>query len=66
MKPQRKMRGKNARGVQRREQEWLTANAPQQCIICGKWFVRRADKVCSRECLANMQEQAKKQKHPKT
>jgi hypothetical protein len=53
------MRGRDARGAHRRETEWLTANAPQQCVVCGKWFVRRADKVCSRECLAKLEAQAK-------
>jgi hypothetical protein len=44
-----------------REQDWLAANAPQQCIVCGKWFIRRADKVCSRDCLEKL-EWAKQQK----
>ena len=39
MKPQRKMRGQNARTQVRREREWLAVNAPQRCIVCGKWFV---------------------------
>jgi hypothetical protein len=59
MSPQRKMRGHDARGQARREQEWLAANTPQRCIVCGKWFVRRADKVCSRECLEKLEQQAK-------
>jgi hypothetical protein len=59
MRPQRKMHGRDARNAQRREQEWLSANAPQQCVVCGKWFVRRADKVCSRDCAAKLQAQAK-------
>ena len=49
---------RNIRGAQKREREWLTREAPQRCAICGKWFVRRADKVCSREYLEK-QEQAK-------
>ena len=56
MRPQRKMRGKDARGARQREQEWLAANAPQQCVVCGKWFVRRADKVCSRDCLEKLEQ----------
>jgi hypothetical protein len=55
MKPQRKMHGHDARGQARREQEWLTANAPQRCVVCGKWFVRRADKVCSHDCLEKLE-----------
>ena len=57
MKPQRKMRGQNARTQVRREREWLAVNAPQRCIVCGKWFVRRADRVCSRDCLAKLEAQ---------
>ena len=59
MKPQRKMGGHDARGQARRERKWLAQNAPQRCAVCGKWFVRRADKVCSRECLAKLEQQAK-------
>jgi len=49
------MRGKDARGAKKREAEWLAANAPQRCVVCGKWFVRRADKVCSRDCLEKLE-----------
>jgi hypothetical protein len=55
MSPQRKMHGQDARGKARREQEWLIANTPQKCVVCGKWFVRRADKVCSRDCLEKLE-----------
>jgi len=58
MKPQRKMGGHDARGQARRERKWLAQNAPQRCAVCGKWFVGRADKVCSRDCLEK-QERAK-------
>ena len=61
MRAQRKMGGRDARNAQRREQEWLTVNAPQRCIICGKWFVRRQDKVCSVDCLRKTEEQSKQQ-----
>jgi hypothetical protein len=57
-----KHRGRDARNAQRREREWLSANIPQRCAVCGKWFVRRADKVCSRECAAKLEEQTKQQK----
>jgi hypothetical protein len=60
MKPQRQMRGRDARGAKRAEQAYLAQNAPQQCIVCGKWFVRRANKVCSRDCLEKL-ERAKDQ-----
>jgi len=50
------MHGRDARGAQKREDEWLAANARQQCFICGKWFVRRADKGCSRDCLQKLEQ----------
>jgi len=62
MKPQRRMQGHDARGQARREREWLAQNAPQQCIVCERWFVRRTDKVCSRDCLEKLEQQAKQQK----
>jgi hypothetical protein len=62
MRPQRKMRGKDARGQARREQEWLTRESLQKCSICGRLFTRHVkDRVCSRDCLAKMQQQAKQQ-----
>src|SRR5262249_7744413 len=62
MKPRHRMsRGQNARGSWRREQEWLAVNAPQRCIVCGKWFIKRADKVCSIECQRKAEAQAKQQ-----
>jgi hypothetical protein len=59
MRPQRKMRGRDARNAKRAEQAYLAQNAPQQCVVCGKWFVRQADKVCSRDCAAKLEAQAK-------
>jgi len=38
------MRGKDARGAQRREQEWLAREATQRCAICGRKFVMRAER----------------------
>ena len=50
---------RDARNAKRAAEAYLAANAPQRCVVCGKWFVRRADKVCSRECLAKLEKQAK-------
>jgi hypothetical protein len=52
---------RNIRGAQRHEREWLTREATQRCQVCGRKFILRAEKVCSRECLAKL-EQAKQQK----
>jgi len=54
--------GRNVRSGKRHEQKWLAREATQRCAVCGRRFVLRADKVCSRECLAKLQEQAKQQK----
>jgi hypothetical protein len=64
MKPQRKMRGRDARNAKRAEEAYLAQNTPQQCIVCGKWFVRRAERVCSIECKRKAEEQAKEQARP--
>ena len=48
--------GRDVRNAQRREREWLAQNAPQRCVVCDKWFVRRADKVCSRDCLEKLEQ----------
>jgi len=50
---------RDIRNAKRAEQAYLAANVPQRCVVCGKWFVRRADKVCSRECLAKLEQQTK-------
>jgi ribosomal protein S14 len=48
--------GKDTRGAQRREQDWLAREATQRCQVCGRRFVMRAEKICSRDCLAKLQE----------
>jgi hypothetical protein len=57
-------KGKNMRDIRnakRAERAYFAQNAPQRCIVCGKWFVRRQDRVCSRDCLEKQEQQAKQQ-----
>jgi hypothetical protein len=51
--------GQGARRARQREEEWLAQNAPQRCVICGRLFIKRREAVCSRECLAKLEKQAK-------
>ena len=53
---------RDTRNQKRREQEWLAREATQRCTVCGRKFVLRAEKICSQECLAKLQAQAKHQK----
>jgi hypothetical protein len=53
----RKFPGRGARNAQRREQEWLAANAPQRCAVRGKWSLKQV--VCSRNDCLEKQQQAK-------
>jgi hypothetical protein len=52
----------HARDRLKAERDYNSRNEVQACIICGRLFTRHAkDRVCSRECLAKL-EQAKQQK----
>jgi hypothetical protein len=65
MKPQRKMQGKDARSARRAEQAYLAREAIQRCQVCGRLFTRHAkDRVCSRDCLAKLEQQAKQAPAP--
>jgi len=50
---------RNIRNTKRTEEKWLSREATQRCSICGKRFAMRAEKICSRECLQKLKEQAK-------
>ena len=41
---------RDERNRKRAEQEWLAREATQRCIVCGRKFVMRAEKVCSVDC----------------
>jgi hypothetical protein len=53
---------RNVRGAQKREREWPAKEATQRCCVCGRRFIKRAEQVCSRECLAKLEEQVRQQK----
>ena len=38
---------KDVRGQAKKEREYLAQNHVQQCVVCGRWFCRRKDNVCS-------------------
>jgi hypothetical protein len=62
MKTQRKMRGRDARGQTRREQDYIARNEVQACTICGRLFTRHVkDSVCSIACAQKAEQQAKQQ-----
>ena len=39
----------DARGMKRAER--ADRIEAQQCVVCGRWFSKRKDRVCSRACL---------------
>jgi hypothetical protein len=41
----------NARGRARAEKQFYSRDNVQQCVVCGRWFCRRKDRVCSTDCL---------------
>ena len=53
---------RDERNRKRAEQAYLAREATQRCQICGRRFVLRAEKICSADCLAKLQAQAKQQK----
>jgi len=54
--------GRDARNAKRAEQTYLAREATQRCQVCGRRFIIKAEKVCSRACLEKQLEQAKQQK----
>jgi hypothetical protein len=41
---------RNIRGQAKRAREYSAQDPPRQCVICGRWFRRRRDNVCSIAC----------------
>jgi predicted nucleic acid-binding Zn ribbon protein len=41
---------KDARGQRKSEREFYRVADLQRCAVCGRWFIRRKDTVCSRDC----------------
>jgi hypothetical protein len=52
---------RDERNRRRTEQAYIAREAMQRCCVCGRRFIKRAEQVCSRECLAKLEEQAKQQ-----
>jgi hypothetical protein len=57
MRPQRKMQGRDARGQQRAERDLVGRDQLQRCAVCNRYFIRRRDTVCSRDCLEKLEAQ---------
>jgi hypothetical protein len=47
---------KDVRDRAKRERQYYASNDLQRCVVCGRLFCRRKDNVCSRDCLAKLQE----------
>lgn len=41
---------RNAKAAARREAQFYARQDVQQCAVCGRWFCRRKDNVCSIAC----------------
>jgi hypothetical protein len=49
---------RDERNRKRAEQAYLAREATQRCQVCGRLFTRHVkDRVCSRECLAKLEQQ---------
>jgi hypothetical protein len=53
---------RDERNRKRGEEKWLAQQAMQRCCVCGRRFILRAEKICSRECLEKQEQQTKQQK----
>jgi hypothetical protein len=47
---------KNVRDLAKRERQYYASNDLQSCVVCSRMFCRRRDNVCSRDCLAKLEE----------
>jgi len=52
---------RDTRNRKRAEEAYLAREATQRCCVCGRRFVLRAERVCSRDCQAKLEEQARQQ-----
>jgi hypothetical protein len=50
---------RDIRNAKRAERAYLAKEAAQRCVVCGKRFVGRAEKVCSLDCKRKAEQQAK-------
>jgi len=53
---------RNSRGQAKKEHEYYRSNPLQRCQVCGRLFIKRRKTVCSRECLAKLEERIRQQK----
>ena len=47
---------KDIRGQSKAETQYDRQANLQQCVIYGRWFCRRKENVCSRDCVAKQEE----------
>ena len=47
---------KDARGLAKAERQFFARHGLQACIICGRYFTKRAERVCSMSCAAKAEE----------
>ena len=40
----------DARGQKRAERDLVGRDQLRRCAVCGRWFIKRKDTVCSRAC----------------
>jgi hypothetical protein len=43
------------RGQRRAERDLVGRDQLQRCVICSRWFIKRRDTVCSRDCQAKLE-----------
>jgi len=50
----------DARGQKRAERDLVGRDQLQRCTVCSRWFIKRKDTVCSRDCAEKAKEPANK------
>jgi hypothetical protein len=53
----------HAREQRRAEKDYYAKNDLQQCVVCGRWFYRRKDNVCSIACAQKVDAKATEDRH---
>ena len=51
---------RNERGRLKAERQYGSARRDdlQRCVVCQRWFIKRAERVCSRDCAAKLEAKA--------
>ena len=47
---------KDVRGISKAEAAFYRGNNVQACIVCGRYFTKRSERVCSISCAAKAEE----------